>query len=76
MVADNSSQAEVGGATAILVRDDSVEGMAEQLTEALADRQALLERGRESRERAGELSWAATARGTTDAWREALGLHR
>ena len=76
MVADNSSQAEVGGATAILVRDDSVEGMAQQLAEALADRQALLERGRESRERAGELSWAATARGTTDAWREALGLHR
>ena len=76
MVADNSSQAEVGGDMALLVQDDSIDGMARQLNEVLADREALLERGRQSRDRAAELSWAATARGTTDAWREALGLPR
>jgi len=31
-------------------------------------------RGAAARARAAELSWAATARGTTDAWREVLGL--
>jgi hypothetical protein len=50
--------------------------MARQLAEVLADRDALLARGQQSRARAAELSWTATARGTTDAWREALGLPR
>jgi glycosyltransferase involved in cell wall biosynthesis len=76
MVADNSSQAEVAGDTAILVHDASVQALAAQITDALADREALANRGRASRARADELSWTATARGTTDVWREALGLPR
>ena len=76
MVADNSSQAEVGGGTALLVEDDSIDGMTAQLTRVLADREALAQRGHASRARADELSWTTTAQGTTDAWREALGLSR
>ncbi len=76
LVANNSSQAEVGGDPALLLEDDSVDGMAVQLTQLLADREALAARGRDSRARADELTWAATARRTADVWREALGMPR
>jgi len=58
------------------VEDGSIDGTAAQLTRVLADREALAQRGQTSRARADELSWTTTARGTTDAWREALGLSR
>ena len=74
LVADNSSQAEVAGPGAFLIHDSSPEGIAARLEEVLADRNELERRGAAARARAAELSWAATARGTTDAWREVLGL--
>lgn len=76
MVADNSSQAEVAGDAAILVTDASPDGLAQTLTDALADRPALAARGEAARGRAAELSWDATARRTLDVWREALGMPR
>ncbi len=74
MVAANSSQPEVGGDAAILIEDDSVDGVARQLIEVLSDREALVARGQASRARADELTWAATARSTVAVWREALGI--
>ena len=76
LVADNSSQAEVAGPGAFLINDASAEGIAARLEEALADRDELARRGEAARARAAELSWAATTRGTADAWREVLGLPR
>lgn len=74
LVADNSSQAEVAGEGAFLIHDPSPDSIADRLTELLADREELARRGEAARARAGELSWAATARKTADVWREALGL--
>ncbi len=76
LVADNSSQAEVAGEGAFLIRDPSPNAVAARLSEVLADREALARRGEAARERAAHLSWTATARGTAEVWREALGLPR
>jgi glycosyltransferase involved in cell wall biosynthesis len=73
MVAANSSLAEVGGESAILLADPSPEGIAAALLDALQDRRVLADRGRAGWEDVrGRLSWETAARLTEAAYREAV----
>ncbi|MCU0309048.1 MAG: glycosyltransferase family 4 protein [Thermoleophilia bacterium] len=72
LVAANSAQPEVAGAAGLVIEGEGVEAIERALTAALADRAALAARGRAGRERAAELDWAGSARGTLEVYREAL----
>jgi len=72
LVAQNSSLVEVGGDVALPLTDPTVPGIAQALLDALADRDALAERGRRSREHAAGYDWDAVARRTLDVYREAI----
>jgi len=73
LVARNSSLVEVGGDVALYLDDASPEGIAAALADALADREALRERGEASRRQAARYSWARTAQETMAVYREAIG---
>lgn len=72
LVAQNSSLIEVGGSVAIPLDDTTIPGIAQSLTEVLADRAALAELGRRSREHAASFDWDGVARRTLDVYREAI----
>ena len=73
MVADNSSLREVAGPSALVLADADPAGLASALADALADRDALRDRGERGRvDVADRLSWDRAARLTADAYREAL----
>jgi len=72
LCARNSSLIEIGGKTAIFLDDVTPEGIAAALTETLADRDALAERGEAGREAASRYSWPASATATRDVYRQAL----
>ena len=73
LVAANSAQPEVAGPAGLLITGPGPDGVTAALTAALADRGELARRGRACRERAAELTWGASARGTLEVFREALG---
>jgi glycosyltransferase involved in cell wall biosynthesis len=72
LCARNSSLIEIGGRSAIFLDDVSPEGIAKALSEALADREALLARGQAGREEASRYSWPASATATRDVYRQAM----
>ncbi len=72
LVAQNSSLVEVGGDVAIPLDDPTPAGIAAALTATLADRAALAERGRRSRDHAATYDWDGVARRTLDVYREAI----
>jgi len=63
---------EVAGGAAVLVDPHSAASIAAGLRAALADTDGLRERGLR---RASELTWAAAAAATVDAYREAVEMH-
>lgn len=73
LCARNSSLIEVGGRTAAFLDDVTPEGIARALTELLADREALRERGEAGRAEAARYAWPAAATATRDVYRQALG---
>ena len=72
LCARNSSLIEIGGRTAIFLDDVTPEGIAAALTDALADREALVARGEAGRGEAARYSWPASATATRDVYRQAL----
>ncbi|MGD9696599.1 MAG: glycosyltransferase family 4 protein [Thermoleophilia bacterium] len=72
LCARNSSLIEVGGETAIFLDEVTPEGIARSLAEALADRDALRERGEQGRRAAARYSWPAAATATRDLYRRVL----
>lgn len=70
LVAQNSSLVEVGGDAAIPLDDPTASGIAEALTDVLADREALAARGERSRDHARLFDWDDVARRTLDVYRE------
>lgn len=72
LCARNSSLIEIGGRSAIFLDDVTPEGIAAALSEVLADREALAERGEAGREEAARYSWPASATATRDVYRQAL----
>jgi glycosyltransferase involved in cell wall biosynthesis len=72
LCARNSALVEVGGRSAIFLDDVTPEGIATALTELLADRDALAERGEAGRAEAARFSWPASATATRDVYRQAL----
>ena len=73
LIARNSSLPEVGGDAALYLDDPTITGMTRSLTDALADRAALAERGDASRQRAAAFAWPHVAGRTLDVYREAIG---
>ena len=67
-----TATAEVAGGAAVLVDPHSAASIAAGLRAALADTDGLRERGLR---RASELTWAAAAAATVDAYREAVEMH-
>lgn len=72
LIARNSSLIEIGGRTALFLDDETPEGIAQGLREALADRDELAQRGEAGREEAARYSWPASATATRDVYRQAL----
>ena len=73
LVARNSSLVEVAGEHGLFIDDPTAQGIARALTDALADRAALAERGERSRRDAlARFSWPQAARATLAAYREAV----
>ncbi len=72
LIADNSSLSEIGGDAAILLTDPTIDGIARQLSDALADREELAARGEASRAHAAQFAWDDVARRTLDVYREAI----
>ncbi len=72
LCARNSSLVEIGGRSAIFLDDVTPQGIADALAEALADREALAERGEAGRAEAARYSWPASATATRDVYRQAL----
>jgi glycosyltransferase involved in cell wall biosynthesis len=72
LCARNSALVEVGGRTAHFLDDVTPEGIARALTDLLADREALAERGEAGRAEAARFSWPAAATATRDVYRQAL----
>ncbi|MEQ8833879.1 MAG: glycosyltransferase family 1 protein [Miltoncostaeaceae bacterium] len=74
LCARNSSLVEIGADRAIFMEEDEVtpEGIAAHLTRALADREALRERGESGREITQRYSWPAAATATRDVYRRVL----
>jgi glycosyltransferase involved in cell wall biosynthesis len=72
LCARNSSLIEIGGRSALFLDEVTPESIADALTAALADREALAERGEAGREEAARYSWPASATATRDVYRQAL----
>jgi glycosyltransferase involved in cell wall biosynthesis len=72
LIARNSSLIEIGGRSALFLDEVTPESIATALTEALADREALAERGEAGRAEAARYSWPASATATRDVYRQAL----
>ena len=68
--------AEVAGEAALLVDPLDVAGLADALARALTDEVLRADLAARGRERSAGYSWAATARATLDAYRDALGEAR
>lgn len=66
LLARNSSLREIGGDAAIWLDDVTPEGIGAALSAALADPQALAERGRRARDDARRFAWPAAAERTLD----------
>ncbi len=73
LCARNSSLIEIGGRSALFLDEVTPESIAAALADALADREALAERGEAGREEAARYSWSASATATRDVYRQALG---
>lgn len=75
LCAHNSSLIEIGAEAALFVAEDdmTVDGLADAITRALADRDELERRGRLGRQQVERYSWTATATATRDVYRRALG---
>jgi glycosyltransferase involved in cell wall biosynthesis len=72
LCARNSSLIEIGGRSALFLDEVTPESIADALTAALADREALAERGEAGREEAARYSWPASATATRDVYRQAI----
>lgn len=70
LIARNSSLPEVGGDAALYLDDPTPAGIADALTQALADRSALAARGARSAGRAAQFDWDRVARETLDVYRD------
>jgi glycosyltransferase involved in cell wall biosynthesis len=68
--------AEVAGDAALLVDPLDVAGLADALARALTDEALRADLSARGRDRAATFSWAATARATLDAYRDAVGKAR
>lgn len=73
LVARNSALTEVAGEVGLYLDDARPEGIAQALENALADREALAGRGKESRRATEGMTWAKAAGETLNAYRAALG---
>ena len=72
LIARNSSLPEVGGDAARYIETPTPAGIAQALTDALADRPALVARGEASRAYAAGFAWSRVADETLAVYREAL----
>lgn len=74
LIARNSSLTEIGGDAALYIDTPTADGIASALTDALADRSALVARSEASRAHAARFAWSHVADQTLAVYREAIGL--